>query len=198
MDIKEKIKSKIDELTTLKANDLNEIAVKASRIAATIRAAEADMEAAAAVMDAKQYELSADTKRKAEIELSMYQDRERQIRDRKYITEEESDQTIDSILQYEQDIADQFRTDASQILDQLRALIDGYEADVNECETLINKWTSSVHPNYRRIGTFYPETGSNRGPSPYPVHLQPYTGSPYYAALKRAVDSVASWEARHE
>ena len=48
-------------------------------------------------------------KHKAEIALKMYQERQRQINERAFMTEEESDKVVSGLLEYEQQLADKFQ-----------------------------------------------------------------------------------------
>ena len=99
-----------------------------------------------------------------------------QLNSRKLVPEDESDKVISSLLQYEQDLAAAFEKEVSAPLATLEKLCKEYREKVQETENTINKWTHEIHPNYRNQGARYAD-GTNRAPTPVPVHIVAYSGS---------------------
>ena len=103
------------------------------------------------------------------------------IQKQEYISEAESDAVIDSLLAYEKELEEGFKTAAADPLKQLAKIHAGYLDAVKDTESVIDAWQRDIHANYNTRGgaSFFDEfTGQhiNRSPAPIPVHRMPYTG----------------------
>ena len=77
------------------------------------------------------------------------------------VTDEESDHQIRELLDYEQELAADFRQAIAEPFRALASLCTEYAALVQRTEGTISRWTSEVHPNYHMDGkqVFDRETG---------------------------------------
>ena len=98
------------------------------------------------------------------------------LRSRKLVTEEESDRVIDSLLQYEKDLAAEYVAGLSKILSQLEEMTSNYTANVDEAERAILSWTQNIFPNYRSDSARYQGGTTTRAPHPVAVHTTAYLG----------------------
>ena len=114
------------------------------------------------------------------------------LRSRKLVTEEESDRVIDSLLQYEKDLAAEYVAGLSKILSQLEEITNNYDADVKEAEGVILKWTQQVFPNYRSETAMYQGGTTNRAPYPVAVHTTAYLGCDESIITKEFVKKLRS------
>lgn len=105
----------------------------------------------------------------------LLQRRADQLRAGKLVTEEESDKTIDSLLQYEAELSAAFEEEISAPLFALRKIYTAYADAIQDAEGAIEAWTRIIHPNYRSRGTRY-ANGTDRADHPVSVHSSPYMG----------------------
>ena len=164
------------------------IRAKTNEILRQIEAAEKDSTAAAERMDLEAFEAAEERKKKAQNAAEMYRRRYDQIKHREYISEEESDATIDSLLAYEAELAEEFKQSIAKIYKRLEGILDEYTANVADVETTFLEWTSEIHSNFRSFsGTMRtdPLTGArtNRMEKALPVHAHPYVGGDEAARL---------------
>lgn len=117
--------------------------------------------------------------------IELLNSRQNQLASAKLITEEESDRVIDSLLQYEAELANAYEKAIIGEIKLIRTTHDLYRSSVNEAEKAIATWTSNIHPNYRSSSTRY-HNGSNRADRPVAVHPVAYLGSP----LSHIIDSL--------
>ena len=171
----QEVQARITEMIEQKAADLDAISKKQAEARTQLEAAELAIKDATASMDLDAYEKATAAKRKAQTALDMYGGRYAQISQQEYISEEESDKVIDSLLSYEEELAEDFKKAIAEPLKTLAALQDAYANSVQEAEKTIRKWTADIHANYRVQGTTY-ANGTNRSDSPKPVRMTPYTG----------------------
>lgn len=177
------IRERITDMQTTKANDLATVWEKKTQAETEKEAAELALKNATAVMDLEAYEEARAKKHKAQTAIDMYSSKHKQIETQEYISEEESNKVIDSILAYEEDLADTFRTELEKLLKPAAELLANYETDVRNAEETLRSWTDNIHANYRSMTTTY-QDGTNRSPKPVPVRNLPYTGCKEAAILK--------------
>ena len=113
--------------------------------------------------------------------IDMYSGRYKQISQQEYISEEESDKVIDSLLAYENELRASFLADIKEPLQILREKVNTYFDDVSETERVIKAWEGTIHANYRARGLMTstdPITGesTDRMGTPVAVRLIPYRG----------------------
>ncbi len=184
------VKARIRDLINKQETELQTIQEKQEAATEQLKKAEAAIHDATEAINFDAYEKATEEKKKARAELDMYSARISQILQRELISETDSDCVIDSLLNYEKKLAEDFRAAISEPLEQLRNLYDKYTAAVADTENTINTWTSDIHANYRSKGTIYRETGTNRSPRPIPVHQLPYIGCNDAVQLKRYLDQA--------
>lgn len=174
--ILDEVKDHMRELQELKSADLETIEQKLQEAGGKLAAAELDMRRATEVMDADAYADAEEARRKAKTLLSMYNGRYEQIRQQEYISESESDKTIDRLLGYEKGLEAGFKAEIAGLLKQLAQAYEKYSAEVKATEDALTAWQLTIHANYRSEGTIYKETGTNRSLTPVPVHRLGYEG----------------------
>lgn len=177
------IRERITDMQTTKANELKTVWEKKTQAETEKEAAELALKNATAVMDLEAYEEARAKKHKAQTAIDMYSSKHKQIETQEYISEEESDKVIASILDYEEERAAEFKADLAKLLKPAADLLATYEADIREAEDTIRVWTDSIHANYRSMTTTY-QDGTNRCPKPVPVRNLPYNGCSEAAILK--------------
>lgn len=169
----ERIKTKMQELISEKERDYALIETKRAAALKQLKASEEALEAASANMDAAAFDQASQEKHRAETVLAMCAAKSEQIKAHRYISEAESDQVIDELLAYEDQLAADFVKAAGKLLDKLDECQKNYAAEVQEVEQIITTWCSQIHPNYRaRHGTTYYRDGkqTDRADRPIPVH----------------------------
>lgn len=175
------VKKQISQMMEEKQAELDNICALQKAAREKAAAAAEEMKIATERMDFDRYETAKETKRKANIALEMYDGRYNQIKTREIISEEESDQAIDRLLEYENQLTADFKEKAASLLQQLDALLETYQAEIRDTEETITLWGNEIHANYRTFGqsSFYDKaTGTtiDRSPAPIPVHRMNYTG----------------------
>lgn len=173
--IAKEILTKIEDMKSEKARELEVIFDKAKEAGLLAEKAEKDMRDAYERLDLAAYEKAKNAKATAETAAEMYGLRGRQLEEREFLTEEESDATIDALKGYEEELAFEFKKAIEEPIRKLSELQKHYAEAVTEAELAIKRWTSEIHRNYRSEGTRYPD-GSNRSPVPIPVRNVPYSG----------------------
>ncbi len=177
----QEVKSRMAEMTQSKLDQLEEIRNKQAEARAKFDAAGNDMKEATERMDLDAYAEARTIKHKAQTALDMYAARYAQIERQEYISEQESDKVIDSLLAYEEQLEEDFKGKASELLKALAAVHAEYMDAVADTEETISLWTSTIHANYNTRGRSHhidPVTGEvhYRNERPEPVHLIPFLG----------------------
>lgn len=172
----ERVQEQIRSLRGKKRTDLETIRAKQEETRAQIAEAEAAIKDATEYMNLEAYEGAKAEKRKAQTALEMYNSRFAQIQAQEIITEGESDAVINSLLEYENELAESFRAKASEPLKELAGLLKEYKAAVEDTERTIREWETTIHANYSTRGRtlYYNEfTGKHTDRSPRPVLVHP-------------------------
>lgn len=177
----DEVKNRMKEMQDSKAAQLETIRQKQTEARSQIEAAALAMKQATEEMNVDSYEEAKNRKRKAQTALDMYNGRYEQIKQQEYISEAESDSVVDSLLEYEKTLAEDFKAAAAVHLKKLAELLKGYKAAVQDTESTLTSWQRDIHANYNTRGgsTYYDEfTGqhTHRSPQPVPVHRFAYTG----------------------
>ena len=194
--ITKEVQERIKKLTEDKAEQLTKIHQKQNEARTQIEAAGLAIKEATEVMNLEAYEKAIADKRKAQAALDMYSGRYDQIRKQEYVTEAESDSVINSLLKYEDTLAEDFKKAVAEPLKKLADLYKDYKAAVVDTENTIKNWERNIHANYStRGGTKYKDetTGewTDRSPSPVPVHRLPYTGCSEAVQLGQYLERAA-------
>ena len=192
----QEVKARMQEMQDKKAAELQAIHEKQTEAQTQKEAAELALKEATERMDLDAYEEAKTARRKAQTAIDMYGGRYKQISQQEYISEEESDKVIDGLLDYEKQLAEDFKAAVAEPLKQLAAILTGYQNEVADTERTISAWGANIHANYNTRGasTFTdPATGqpTHRSANPGPVHRMGYNGCNEAAQLKDYLDKAA-------
>ena len=186
--------AQMKELLQVKAAELEKICNLKREAAAELRAASEAMEKATKELDSGAYEKAKAAAQRAEDKAGMIDARFSQVQRRELITEAESDEVIDSLLQYETDLSEGFRDAIAGPLEHLAELLAAYKKEIRAVETFISRWSADIHANHRTRGAslFFDENGgyTDRSTTPVPVHSQPYKGCTEAAVLLAALEKT--------
>ena len=177
----DEVKNRMKEMQDSKAAQLETIRQKQTEARSQIEAAAPAMKQATEEMNVDSYEEAKNRKRKAQTALDMYNGRYEQISNQEYISEAESDSVVDSLLEYESQLAEDFKEAAAVQLKKLAELLKDYKAAVRDVESTLTDWQRDIHANYNTRGgsSYYDEaTGkyTHRSKTPVAVHSMAYTG----------------------
>lgn len=183
------ISERIDTLTGDYNRQLNAIAEAVSKANTELAAYRQQMDEASLNEDLKRYTAARNARTDKETLIEMLRAKYDRIVAAGMVTDEESDNQIRELLDYEQELDADFKQAIVEPFRALASLCMEYETLVQRAENLITRWTSEVHANFRMDGTtvYDPETGkhTNISKKPVPVHSQPYRGCPEYVGLVR-------------
>ena len=177
----EEVKTRMNEMKNIKAVQLETIRRKQDEARAKIEEAAAEMKQATEELNVDGYEEAKNRKQKARVALEMYSGRYDQIKQQEYISEKDSDEVIDSLHQYEAELAEEFKAAAADPLRKLAEILKEYRAAVADTENTLSAWQRDIHANYNTRGAMTrtdPFTGqrTDRSEEPTPVHRFPFTG----------------------
>lgn len=188
------ISERIDTLTGEYNRQLNAIAEAVSKANTELAAYRQQMDEASLNEDLKRYTAARNARTDKETLIEMLRAKYDRIVDAGMVTDEESDNQIRELLDYEQELAADFRQAIAEPLRSLASLCTEYAALVQRTEDTIIRWTSEVHPNYHMDGktVFDPETGkyTDISKTPVPVRSQPFRGCPEYIRLVGLLQDV--------
>lgn len=190
----QEVKDRMAGMIAEKTAQLDKIRQLQQEARTQIEAAGLAMKKATEQMDVDAYEAAKTAKRKAQTALDMYAGRYKQIEAQEYISEADSDKVVDSLLEYEDRLTEDFKAALVEPLKALAELLENYSEAVKDTEQALTDWQGKIHSNYRSsTAKYYDEsTGSytNRSPHPVPVHVVGYSGcvesSQLRAYLKKA------------
>lgn len=177
----QEIQQRIEEMTRAKNSELAKIAEKKGEAQARKEKAEAKLKEATEQMDLEAYEEAKAEINKEKTAIDMYSGRYSQIAKQEYISEEESDSIIDSLLQYERELDTQFIDDIREPLEMLQGIRKQYLDAIFEAERTIRAWETTIHANYSTRGAMRridKTTGqyTDRSEQPIFVHRSFYRG----------------------
>ena len=177
----DEVRELMRQLQEDKAAQLETIRQKQEETRSRIEAAGLAMRQATEEMDAEAYDKAKTEREKANDALAMYTGRFEQITAQEYISEADSDNAIESLLAYEDQLAEDFKAAAAGHLAALAELLNTYREAVTATEWTLTEWQRDIHANYNtRGGTAYYDaiTGQHtyRSSNPVPVHAAPYAG----------------------
>lgn len=173
--ILQEVKERMQKMQNEKQAQLDEIAKKQEEARTSLEDAKKRVNAATEAMDLNAYEEAKKDETKARTALDMYGARFAQIRAQEYISEEESDKVLKSLLEYEDKIAEEFKEVFKEHLEELKEIYTEYRAEVDEVERTLRAWQQSIHANYRHPTTTYAD-GTNRSPVPVSLRMHAYVG----------------------
>ncbi len=178
----DEVKARMKEIKEAKAAQLETIYKKQAEAYKQIEDAEAAMKRAAEEMDVDSYEEAKTKKHKAKTALDMYDNRYNQIKQQDYMSEDESNEVIRSLLDCEKQLEEDFRQTLGEQKKTLEQLLKDYREDVEEVEQILSSWHAEIRRNYIDwdgiTSYFDPVTKqtTNRSPDPIPIHRVTYRG----------------------
>lgn len=170
-EVQERIKSMIEKKTA----ELDQIQKKQGEARTQIEAATLAIKDATERMDLDAYEEAKQAKHKAQTALDMYAGRYNQIKAQEYISEEESDKVIASLLNYENELGADFEAAIVAPIEELKRLLKEYQTATQEIETTLATWTGSIHANYHAYGTTF-SNGTDKDGNPHPIRRGRFEG----------------------
>lgn len=177
----QEVKDRMAGMIAEKTAQLDKIRQLQQEARTQIEAAGLAMKKATEQMDVDAYEAAKTAKRKAQTALDMYAGRYKQIEAQEYISEADSDKVVDSLLEYEDRLTEDFKAALVEPLKALAELLENYSEAVKDTEQALVDWQQNIHANYNTRGrAIYTDefTGERtyRSPSPVPVHVMGYNG----------------------
>ncbi len=124
----------------------------------------------------------------------MYSARYKRLLIKEFISEEESDKVIASLLEYEEELSFDYARSVKELLKKLIKLHEQYTENIKKSEETISKWTHNIHANYiqkNTIRTLPDGTKTHRLETPVPVHIMPYAGSDLSMAIEKFLNDKA-------
>ncbi len=156
--------AKSAELLKAKADEekkIRDCIAENERILQTI---DKDIKEAVREADPVKYADATNKKRMAKSSIEMYQERLKLLESDGFgfISEKESDQVIDSLLEYADKLDNDFRNAINEELPKLEKLLKKYREDVFKNEQALHNWQHNIYANYRLMkGTIkYSEDGT--------------------------------------
>lgn len=164
----EEIKATMRQLIDKKAGDLSKITAELEAARGRKRKAETALHSATEATDADAYKKAKAEADEAATIIEMYAARYSQLQNKEFMSEEESDRVIDSLIEYQNDRAAAFMEAIKGPLAQLEAIYKEYAQDYEDAVKTVNAWTANIHANYRTPYITYAD-GSHRSDRPAPV-----------------------------
>ena len=140
--------------------------------------------------DTKKYQKAESEIEKLKIDLNMYRKRRDLLKNEKGISETESDQVIDLLLELQNKNANNMVESVKPLLSQILEIVKEYYSDMLDIENTIIFWTSNVHANYNSRGAVV-KNGSTRLDYIYPVRATPYQGCKEFQVLDKTLKELA-------
>lgn len=183
------VKARIDQLLSDKSRSLSEIQTARKEAEERQSIAKKKMKTAIELTDANAYEEAKKEFNSAGNAVEMYSARYEQLNLKEFLTEEESDRVIDSLLNYEKELEKDLIKSMEKPLKTLQTLYKEYDQSIIETENVMREWTNSIHFNYRSEGTIYKD-GTNRSDVPVPVRRTLFTGCPAAQITERYLNHM--------
>lgn len=146
------IQEKMQDLKEKRRAEVDFISQQIEQAEAEYMTASNDMKEAMEQTDLPRYTEAKRAQLDAKNKKEMFSGRLKQIRAKEYLTEAESDEVIDSLLQYEEEIATKYGNRTAEIIATLKNVHKEYKDAVNAAERTIQQWTNEIHANYNSRG----------------------------------------------
>ena len=182
-----RIRTYMEKLKSERAAEIQSVKAKIRDAEAGIKDAEARIDTATRKTDLEAFTEAEKDQKAANTKRAMYSERLKQLEDLDFVTDQESEETINSIIAYEKTIGTQIDERIRESVEALDKLITAYEHEIEDAERTIKDWTGTIHPNYISEGTIYAETGTHYSPVPIPVRRTPYEGTERAKAARRFI-----------
>lgn len=160
-----------------------------------IAAAEADKATAEAAMQAAiestnqtEYDNAKSQIAAAQSAIDMYTARKKQLINKEFISEAESDAVIDSLLAYKTERDAELVAELDKELAVIEGIISKYKGAYKSMYDTIRTWEEQIHANYRRWGVSYAPGHEPKDPAPVSIplmHGAVSVSEKYVSAVKR-------------
>ena len=164
----EEVKATMRHLIEKKAAELDKITAELETARDRKRKAETALHSAIETTDAAAYKKAKAEADEAATLIEMYTARYNQLQKKEFMSEEDSDRVIDSLIEYQRSRTAAFMEAVKSPLAQLEAIYKEYAQDYEDAVKTVNAWTANIHANYRTPRTTYAD-GSHRSNRPAPV-----------------------------
>lgn len=183
------ILKRIEGLEAKKEAELTAITHKIQESNAALTKAKAEIKSATESTDLTAYTNAKAAAAEASNAIEMYTARYAMIERREYVTQKDSDATVDQLLAYEQAIATEYIETIGPAIDTLKKAHADYMTAVKAAENTIAEWTGRIRANYRSETTTYAD-GSNVSKTPVPVRNTPYLGCTESSIVAGFLDKI--------
>lgn len=185
-DVRERIKA----LELKKADTTDAAKKELEKAEKELEKAESMKAAAVKEMDAAGYKKADSKIADLTIEKRMYADRLQQLLNQELISEAESDNVIDSLIEYQDAAEKEFEAAAGPVIDSLIELYSDCADKITAAEDLINEWTYKIHANHRAQIGAYPKGKEPRRAYSVPVHTTGRPAGHVFATVRDFVNHI--------
>ncbi len=181
----DQIMAKIEALEAAKQKDFAIITEKKEKTFLEIEKQRNIMKQAAAQLDGELYAEAKNEIRDLSTQAKMYEDRLKQLAEKNQVSEEDSEKTIQAIVDYERAIKENYEKNIIPALLSIEDITKKYLNEVSKAEIALNSWTTRIRPNYISFtgAIFGGVNGSNKSDKPVPVHPGGYYGGELVQAI---------------
>lgn len=146
---------KMDDLKRKRTAALAEIEKKKTDAENELLTAQEEIEEATGKMDLTAYEKASARKQKAQTALDMYSLRYEQIKKEECITDQESEEILNSLIKYEKQLEKVLTNEANDTILKLLSAIEVYLSEVDKTQKIYREWIYTIHA--RQPGMYHPE-----------------------------------------
>lgn len=174
-DIVKETQQRINTLVAQKEVEVKSIQQEIDAANAAYEKASQDIQDAMAATNLDAYEEAKRAQLAAKSKREMYSGRLQQLNAYEFVSEQESDDLIDALLDKEREIEADYEQKLAKVIEDLKAVQAAYEQAKGETKTTIDRWTWLIHKNYRTRGlsSYVDEaTGERTDRSPIPVNVR--------------------------
>ena len=164
------IRNQIDQLIADREREIGEIDQHIAVAKSEKAKGEAALQCAIETTNQKNFDSAKSQIAAAESAIEMYSARREQLINKAFISEEESDKVIDSLLAYKTERDGEFIAAISAELSTISKLVSEYDSAYKAMTNTVRDWESQIHANYRNPIVSYP-AGVTPQRKPVPVSI---------------------------
>ena len=140
----DEVQEKLRKLTAERAAELEKVEAKRKEAEKDLLTALSDVEAAAEKTDFTVYEKAKERERKAQQVVEMFSERCSQLKKQEYMSKEERDAVLRSLIKYDQQITIDFRNDVRTALNSVAAIAGEYFREGERTRNLYRDWSKAI------------------------------------------------------
>lgn len=163
------VRNRIEKYVADREHEIAEIDQHIAEAEADKATAEAAMKAAIEATIQADYNSAKEAIEAAQNVIDMFTERKAQLIGKEFLSETESDATIDSLLAYKGDCDAALVAALAEECAKIRTIVDKYKGEYKDMYDTIRTWESQIHCNYRRSGVTYAPGHEPKDPAP--VHI---------------------------